>query len=157
MKYNHGFTLIETLIYIALFGIIIGGVSVCVYTLISASGHDQTGIMLEQEGDFLLGKLSWALADGYGLTVGVDKTSFSVNKYNFTDNSLAFDFHNGNLRLTQGASGAENLNNSSTRVENLVFQDLPAQNGQPEGLSASFVVTARASDGKTVSQNFQMT
>jgi len=57
MKKHQGFTLIEVLIYLALFGILFSGLFVCAFTIIENIGRNDTQIMVLEEGDFLLAKI----------------------------------------------------------------------------------------------------
>ena len=56
-----GLTLIETIIYLALFTIIIGGSLIAVYQILQASTQSQEYALIEEEGNFLMGKLVWAI------------------------------------------------------------------------------------------------
>ncbi len=58
---NKGFTLIETIIYIALFTLLITSGFVSVYQLISGTDSLNTKIRIQKEGNFVLRKISWTL------------------------------------------------------------------------------------------------
>src|ERR1051326_3407389 len=89
VKNSAGFTLIETLIYLALFGIMMGGITVVTYGLIESAGKNQTKILVQEEAGFLLGKLNWALTGASGMTVS--PSSLTVNKFGFASNPLVFN------------------------------------------------------------------
>ena len=55
-----GFTLIETIIYIALFSLIMSGTMLTTYQLISEAGHISSQNIVVQEGDFVVRKIHWA-------------------------------------------------------------------------------------------------
>jgi prepilin-type N-terminal cleavage/methylation domain-containing protein len=59
-----GFTLIEVIIYLALFALLMSGFLVASFSLIESSGKDTTHSMVEAEGEYLLAKINWALANG---------------------------------------------------------------------------------------------
>ncbi len=61
---KRGITLIETLIYIALFALLIGGGVSSAYTLIESSDKIGVRAMMEEEGNFLLAKIAWVLEEG---------------------------------------------------------------------------------------------
>jgi len=63
-KKNSGFTLIETLIYIALFGFIMSIGIYSAYQLIDSSHDLAAKTSVEADADFLLRKIDWAL-NGY--------------------------------------------------------------------------------------------
>ncbi|MGE5540675.1 MAG: type II secretion system protein [Bacillota bacterium] len=61
-----GFTLIETILYIALMGLILSTVFVGSYDLIQESQKRSIGTTLQEEGLFVVRKLDWAM---HGMTV----------------------------------------------------------------------------------------
>lgn len=122
-----GFTLIEVLVYLALYSIIIGGAVVAAYGMFESSGHNQTKAMVEEEGGYLLSKIEWALSSG--------------------DNSLVFDVAEGNMRLARGTAVPEILNNSNISVSNFYFTN----NG-----TTSFTLSARTPQGSWYSEDFSV-
>ena len=62
-KLTRGFTLIETLVYLALYTIIIGGTLAAAYGMVESAARNETMAMVEEEGNFLIGKIDWILAD----------------------------------------------------------------------------------------------
>lgn len=155
MKNQQGFTLIETLIYIALFTVIMGGVGVMAYVVIESAGRGQTRIDLQEEGDFLLGKLNWALSGASSATV--TPTTLTVSKYNFSANPLVFNASGTKLTLKEGVTGtATDLNSDIVSVD-IIFTEIPALNGRPEGVTASATLTSLTPNGTRVSQSFQTT
>src|SRR4051812_3687096 len=63
-----GFTLIETLVYLALFTLIIGGFGSASYMLFETNDRNQTKAMLQEEKDFLIGKIEWELSGAKTVT-----------------------------------------------------------------------------------------
>lgn len=63
MKKNRqqAFTLIEMVIYIALFSLMMTGVLLSAYQLIAGSGMTEVSVTTQEEGNFVLRKISWAL------------------------------------------------------------------------------------------------
>ena len=57
MKNQLGFTLIEVLIYLALFGLVFSGLFVSAFAVIENIGRNDAQIMVQEEGDFLLAKI----------------------------------------------------------------------------------------------------
>jgi type II secretory pathway pseudopilin PulG len=88
-----GFTLIETVIYIALFGIFIGSAVVAGYDLLQSNDANQTQAHMETEGQFLLGKIKWDLAQNIDPTAVVHDTSLNVTHLSLTpvtQNTITF-------------------------------------------------------------------
>ena len=61
MENEKGFTIIETLIYLALFTILIGGVMISAYFIVQASSDSQQNTVIQEEANFLSSKIRWAL------------------------------------------------------------------------------------------------
>lgn len=152
MKNQQGFTLIETLIYLALFGIIMGGVGVVAYAVIEAAGRGQTRITMQEEGDFLFGKLNWALAGASNATV--TPSSLEIKKFGYPI-PLVFNASGTKLNINEGA-GPIDLNSDAVDVS-IIFIDIPALNGRPEGVIASATLTSLTPRGTAISQSFQTT
>src|SRR3989344_9023228 len=57
-----GFTLIETLVYLGLFSILIGGALVAAFGIFESNGRNQTKAMVQEEGQFLAAKIDWVLS-----------------------------------------------------------------------------------------------
>jgi energy-converting hydrogenase Eha subunit G len=57
-----GFTVIETVIYIAIFTIFIGGAVVSAFNLIMSNDTNKTDAYMEEEGQFVLAKIEWMLS-----------------------------------------------------------------------------------------------
>ncbi len=147
-----GFTLIETIIYIALFAIIIGGGMVAAYQIIQATEASNNHITLQEEANFLLRKINWALSQpaiGFGIGSSVLTVSSSPQ--------LKFDFNSQNLQLTKGLDTPVILNSSAVTVSNLSFCNttctLPITSN---GVTTSFTLTTMQS-GRPASQSFSTT
>lgn len=143
-----GFTLIETLLYLALFSIIIGGVLVSAYQIIQASTASQENALIQEEGHFLVAKFNWAMTGATaineptpppppgtnsGLILQVDKPGFP--------SFITFTTNGADLLIDKG-SGPLPLNSDSVRVENLIFTTTTAVN-KPTALQANFRVTSK--------------
>jgi prepilin-type N-terminal cleavage/methylation domain-containing protein len=61
IKQVRGFTLLEVIIYLALFAILMAGFLTAAFTLIESSGKDTTASVVQAEGSYLLAKIHWAL------------------------------------------------------------------------------------------------
>lgn len=62
MKMKRGFTLIETIIYIALLAFIMGGALSATYNIIENAGRLDANVTIQEEGNFVLRKINWALS-----------------------------------------------------------------------------------------------
>lgn len=155
-KNNAGFTLVELLIYLALFGIILGGVCGAVYSLLEFSGKNQSKIILQEEGNYLLNKFDWALSGANDVIVKATPNELIVNKYNFLNNPLTFSINGTNLNLKRGEGPGSPLNSSQVRVAGLVVQKILNGNSETTGVKIIFNLQTTTSRGNILSQNFHV-
>jgi len=151
-----GSTLIETVIYFALLAVIMGAVSVAAFSIVEAGGRNQTHIYLQEEGEFLLAKLDWALSGASNMSV-ISTSSLEIVKYNFPSNPLRFEVIGGVMRLQAGTAGQQLLHSDRVSVTGMVFEHIPATDGKPEGVQVSFELNSFTPQGKRVQENFEMT
>ena len=131
-KNQKGFTIIETLIYLALFTILIGGVMISAYFIVQASSDSQQNTVIQEEANFLSGKIRWELnGESYGSsTVDAD-----------------FALNGGNLEFL-----GDPINSNTVSITNLVFTKTAPDpiTDKPGSLGYSFDVTSRLSDKKQI-------
>jgi len=149
-----GFTLIETVIYIALLTLIMGGTLAATYELLSgqgrASGHNTT----EQEGNFVLGKFAWAMGQitatsTPGLTSPDYKAdNLDITIYGGTNIKMQLDLAayagKGAIEMSEdGGTTYTPLTTENVEVAGLDFTYLPADSGAPEGIVASTTISGQ--------------
>lgn len=144
MAKKTGFTLIEIIIYIALFSIVIGGGMVATYSIIQSTDNGTNHVILQEEANFLLRKINWALTGAISFTIG---SNLSIAKDGTT---LVFDLNSGNMRLTKGGV-ISILNSSSISVSNLTFTPVGAN-----GITTTFTLTT-VQNGRNTSQDYSTT
>ncbi len=135
------FTLLETLLYLALAAIFLGGVLAGVYNLIQSMRAQQGRILLQEEGDFLLGKFLWASEGAKEFAVSPDGKKLDVNNYNF-------DLYSQSLRISINSSSPITLSNNSVLVKNLNFGYLDG------GVEIKFSLQIFIGSDKSVEQDF---
>ncbi len=86
---NSGFTLIETMIYIALFALIMTGTIVSIYGILGSSARNQLKAMVQEEGSFLVGKVDWSLNGASSIEVRDNGFSLTLNIQQFLAFHLA--------------------------------------------------------------------
>ena len=139
---NRGFTLIETLVYLALFGLIMGGMVAAAYVLFESSDRNQTKAMLQEEQNFIMGKIIWALNNASGASGG---STLTITKYGASPNDV-IDVSGTNARLN-----GDILNNTNVMVDNLSF----VHSGVPpaESIEINLTMSARTPTGMTITQS----
>ncbi len=143
-KNNSGFTLIEVIVYIALFSIIIGGGMIAVYEVIQSTDAGTNHVTMEEEANFLLRKINWALTGATSFTTG---SSLSIIK---SGSTYVFDLNSGNLQLTDGGT-IYILNSSSISVSSLSYNSIGSN-----GVTTSFTLKT-IQNGRNVTESFSTT
>jgi type II secretory pathway pseudopilin PulG len=162
MKYRqNAFTLIETLVYLALFSFLMTGIVVVTYSIFESSDRNQTKIMVQEEGNFLVAKISWALSGTKSFNVNGPE-ELSVEKYDVSGTGTTkiviklsgTDSHDIYLKYPDEPEPNEfQLNNSNVEISNLAFV---RGDTNPEYVRADFKINARTLNGMIVSQDFSM-
>ena len=148
LRKQSGFTLIETLIYLGLFGLLIGGGVLAAFNIIEGTNRNQAQIMLTEEGNFLLAKINWSLSSAATITVPTPDHLLVTAVGGAT---TEYQLSSSDMSLTTSAT-SYTLSNSNVKVSNLVF-DHQATSGS-ESVKSSFTLSSNTSDGKLVSQDF---
>ena len=150
---NRGFTFIESIIYLALFVIIISGGMVAAYQVIEATDAANNRVILQGEANFLLRKINWALMGAKSIIIPLDQTPITnlvINKnINGKDVQITFALDgNRNLTLERDSLGANILNSSSIAVDSISFKQDSAGS-----ITTEFTLTTLQS-GNIASQSF---
>ncbi|MBP6883688.1 MAG: prepilin-type N-terminal cleavage/methylation domain-containing protein [Candidatus Pacebacteria bacterium] len=136
-----GFTLIETLIYIALFSLLLGGAFVITYQLIESSGKLSIKNTIQNEGNFVMRKLSWALT-GVDYTITTTPTSGNsptnrlvVTKYN--GNKITMQLNGTKIEMKESANDNTFL---AITTDNVVVSSLSFQYETLGGITATAII-----------------
>ncbi len=125
-----GFTLIEVIIYIALFSILIGGVLVSTFQLVQTGSSLSSKTAVQDEGNFAIRKLSWALTGldpAYSPVVGGSlpcSQTITVTKLDYGPSEVTFrrDATYNALEIKEGTSGTfASTTTSNVKVTCLKF------------------------------------
>jgi type II secretory pathway pseudopilin PulG len=153
-KNSEGFTLIEVLVYLGLFAILMTGMVTTAFSVFESSDRDQTRVLMQGEGDFLVGKINWTLT-GVRAINSPTGSLLSVNKWiNPTvATTVEITLLGTDMIIRDGGSPQTMLNNSNVSISNLVFTRNNAGTNQ-ENIQTSFTITGRMLNGMSVSQDF---
>jgi hypothetical protein len=116
-----GFTLIETTIYIALLSIIMTGVLVSVYDIISSGSLIADKTTTEDEGNFVLGKLAWTFGDVKMVSpTGYFSTPITITR---TDgvSTVQMRLNNGVIEMKENGGSYTPVTTSNVNVSALAF------------------------------------
>jgi type II secretory pathway pseudopilin PulG len=137
-----GFTLIETLLYIALFALVMGGFMVATYQVIASTTRTQEKVQVQEEGDFLLHKIDWALTGASVIELPAVGATGDVLKVQNGGVTLEFGLASGHLQLKRDSGAFANLNSDNVTVTDLNFShsDIDGVGGKPGNVAAGFRV-----------------
>ena len=143
-KSGAGFTLIETLLYIALFTIMIGGGLLAAYQIISSADSLSAKSMLAEDANFIIRKIEWALSGA--LSIGASGSTALITYPDST--TIEFTLDSGNIMLERDSSGTPlQLNSQGGMVTALDFVETPAAGSKPASLEAVLTLSLQ---GKTM-------
>ena len=133
---NKGFTLIEVIIYIALFSLLIGTALITAHQLIQDAGNINSKNNTQMEGSFVLSKLNWALtsASTFHISSGV----LHIDRYD--SNQIDIQLAGGKINMTESLGFAGNITTGNVSVSNLTFTTI---SGTPKGITVTATI-----DGK---------
>ncbi len=150
---TRGFTLIETLVYLALFALIIGGFVSAAYMMFETNDRNQTLAMMHEEEDFLLAKITWALRAAENISDPSDPAPATRT----SGSTLTLSLYDG-TSATISRSGSDiiynfvPLNNSNVTISKLVFVRRHESGTNIESIETGFTVSARASNGSIITE-----
>jgi len=121
MTRNHrkGFTLIEVVIYIALFSILLGGAFVTAYQLIDSSRFLGAKNTVQEEGNFVLRKFNWALMGILDVTAP-SPSSLVVTKYG--GNKVYIELNADKIEMRESSTSFLPITTDNVKVSNLHFE-----------------------------------
>jgi prepilin-type N-terminal cleavage/methylation domain-containing protein len=80
MAMSRGFTLLETLIYLAILSILIVAGVASAYAILDIGGRGAKGIIIASEGNFLIRKIDWALSGATKINVSDPLSTMVITK-----------------------------------------------------------------------------
>ena len=144
---NKGFTLIETIIYIALLTLFIGSGVTTAFYLTDSAEKGKADINASADAEFLLQKISWVLNDVQSITTptsGATAATLSVNKTGSGTNPFVVDLASGRARLARGSATPVELTGDRVTIANLSFIHIAAVVPKPAGIQVSFMVNNKS-------------
>lgn len=159
---KRGFTLIEAIVYLALFSILMSGALVSVYTLLGSSARNQTKATVQEEGSFLIGKIDWALTGAKVINspaVNTSGNTLIVSRYDASLSPVVITVSGGTMSIAVGANPSHVLNNSNMPItcpaQGCFSHTSASSDGiNPENATSTFTITTRTTEGLPFSQSF---
>ena len=138
-----GFTLIETILYITITGLMISFMVSAAYQLIGSSDNISLGIIRNEEANFIIRKIGWAMAGTSAINepeAGGVGTTLSLTKVNFSDNPIIFRVDADNLTIKKGNQNETPLNSSRVNLESFQFRHIARVGNAPAGVEVNFTI-----------------
>ena len=152
---SRGFTLFETVIYVALFGILLGGAVLSSFEIISSIGRSKKEALLEVEGNFLLSKVAWALSGSVWVTAPVynsTTTMLGINVIYPISDTYLISAGSNSLLFSKTGVASESLVGNDVIVKNVTF--FHSGTSTVEYVAVNFTLETHADSGEILSANF---
>lgn len=120
---NQGFTLVELIIYIAIFAVILVLITGFFWSIIFGNIKESSLREVQQNGRFALTKITREIKKAAGINIALGSL-LSLEMAEPTLNPTVFDVADGKLRITQGSSSSYELTTDQVIVSSLQFTDL---------------------------------
>lgn len=142
---NKGTTLIEIIIYVALFSIIITGAFVTSFQLMNSDTRTNQGIVVQEEGNFVVNKLNWAMT-GLSPTIipTVNGTGcnqiLTTNKINYPFNPIVFRMNESKIEMSESGGAYTPITTANVKVTCFKAIIIPTNGQSPLGISATTTI-----------------
>lgn len=141
-KGSTGFTLVELIIYIALLSAFLLVLTNVFVTILRVRNESQASSSVEQDGRFILNRLSYDINRATNATVtSPDTMTLIIGGQNHT-----YSVNSSKLQLVS-PSGTDFLNGSLSTVSNLTFQEVANTGGLEETIKLQFTLESTTLKG----------
>ena len=138
---KRAFTLMEMMIYVALFGVLMSGAVIGAYNLMEGGGRNVSAEGKQEEGTFINRKISWALSGATSAAVSGGGSALTVVRPDLGAQSpLVISGADPLLTIARGGGAALPLNSERFPVHNVLFTYQASVNGKPPMVSVTFLV-----------------
>ena len=140
---QHGYTLIELLIYMGIFSILIISLFQLFTSILDSQAESDTTASVSEDGKFLLSRLSYDIQQSSAITTPASIGS-SGNSLQLTIAGINYTYtvNNGNLVLTNSLEANAPLNGYNTTVSNVSFTRLGNTTGK-QVITLTFTLTSK--------------
>lgn len=147
IKSNKGYTIIEMLLYIAIFSLIIGSILSVAMSISNQRIQNQITQEVDYQGNLAISNITQGLRNAVSIntpTPANSASSLSYNTPNASSNPSVYDVVSdqgvNRLRFRAGSTGAEYLTSSRVTMSNLSFSNR-AITGSKDSIYISFTLT----------------
>ncbi len=126
-KTNYGFTLVEMLVYTALFALMVSALVAFMSTLSQSRIRNQAVLEVNDQAAQVMRVITQNVRNATSVSspsIGTSGSSLSVNTVLPATTPTTFTVSGGTLYITQGSGGAVALTNNRVAVSNVLFSNL---------------------------------
>lgn len=143
-NYQKGISLVETIVYVAIFSIFVIGLSQFSTTLSSSRLNAQAVLEVNDQGSQVIKFITQTLRNGNAVnspTIGNSGSILSIDTGVGGTNPTVFSESNGVLYISEGGSSDIALTNNKVVVSNLTFSNY-SRSSTPNIIKISFILTS---------------
>lgn len=137
---ERGFTLLETLIYIALFSVLMTGALITVYELLLSSEYNRMHISIQEEGTFIQRKLNWAFKGATDVSLLNAHTIIITRPDLHSQSPLIIRFDDTTVYFKRGTHDEVVLTGKEFAVTDVVMSISPSLGNIPPQVRISYKV-----------------
>lgn len=160
-SFKNGFTLVEVIIYVAIFAAMVLFIAGIVWRVGDSSAANRGRTNLASETDFAFAKLKWALTGAASIDAPAASSTASalaVTRYNFAQNPISFALASGTLFMSRAGGLLVPLTSPNVRVTIFSVTHDPSVVNVPESVKIVLSVAASSSEqGVLASTTLQST
>lgn len=135
---QNGFTLIETIIYIALFGVLMASTLVTVYELLGSGEINKTALVIQTEETFINSKLRWAITGATAVAAPSGDELIVTPATHLPFGQLIFYVEDEILYMKRDANPPEALTSTDLKVSNFLATITPATAVLPANIQIKY-------------------
>jgi type II secretory pathway pseudopilin PulG len=160
--YNkRGLSIVEVMIYISIFGLIWSGAVVSIYSITESMNKNKTNSTIEEEAQFIIGKIKWALYDSSEINLPIKNTTgnkLSLEKEidSIKTTVILKPSQNGkNIEIQIAQNTSLPLNSSLVRVSDLKFAYEVKNDNKTKIVIFSFDLNSTTTNGLVIQKTFK--
>ena len=157
IKKIKGLTLIETIIYVAIFSMVIFMILSFSNIIINSRIQSQTILEVNNQGNKIIRTITQEVRNAKSInipTVGSLGQTLSLETYDISKNPTTFSINgNGILTIEEGGNGPIELINDKVFISNLVFENVSGL-GEPGAVKIRFTLDGKKTGQQNYSSNF---
>lgn len=138
-----GFTLIEFLLYMAVFSILLIALFQILSNVLDTQTESEAASSVQEDADFILARLSHDILQSQAIVIPSSLGS-SGSSLQLTINGVSYTYsvNSNNLVLTNNVASNEPMNGYDTTISNVLFTRVGNANGK-NGIAVSFTLTSK--------------